>query len=247
MIKMSINRFLFFLVLLFTFASCDRKYKIEGTSSITSLDGRMLYLKTLQGGRWTNVDSAEVVHGLFSMSGLLDSAMMVTLFMDDEGIMPLVLEHGKTEVSISLSQLSAKGTPYNETLYEFIDKRNAFEVQLEDLESKEARMVLDGANLADVHQQLADENAKVMKEMNDYIKGFIIDNYDNVLGPNVFMMLCSTLPYPVMTPQIEEILKDVPASFKSNRLVKDFITKAKDNMQLIDEHRRMEQSIASRQ
>ena len=55
-------------------------------------------------------------------------------------------------------------------------------------------------------------------------------------------MLCSTLPYPVMTPQIEDIMKDAPYSFKNNKLVKDFITKAKSNMELIEEHQRMEQN-----
>ncbi|MCI1682201.1 MAG: DUF4369 domain-containing protein [Bacteroides sp.] len=246
MIRISVNSFLPLLLSLILFASCNRKYKIEGSSSVTSLDGKMLFLKTLQNGQWKAVDSAEVVHGLFKMSGPLDSVMMVTLYMDDEDIMPLVLEGGKTTVSISHSQLSATGTPLNEALYEFIDKRNAFEVKIEDLESKEARMVLDGADLADVHDELNKESAGIVKDMNDYIKGFIADNYENVLGPNVFIMLCSTLPYPVMTPQIEDIVKDAPLSFKSNKMVKDFLSKAKENMQLIDEHRRMEQNVEAK-
>ena len=37
-------------------------------------------------------------------------------------------------------------------LYEFIEKRNALELQIEELDRKEARMVLDGANLEDVHK-----------------------------------------------------------------------------------------------
>ena len=51
--------------------------------------------------------------------------------MDDEGIMPLVLEDGKIEVSISNTQLAAKGTLLNDRLYEFIEKRNALELQIE--------------------------------------------------------------------------------------------------------------------
>ena len=94
-------------------------------------------------------DNAEVVHGLFSTSGPSDSVMMVTLYMNDEAIMPLVLENGKVEVSISNSQLTAKGTPLNNALYEFIEKRNALELKIEELEKKEARMVLDGAALED--------------------------------------------------------------------------------------------------
>ena len=205
MIRMSVNRILPFLLLLVLFTSCNRKYKIEGSSSVTSLDGKMLFLKTLRDGQWVNVDSAEVIHGHFKMKGR---------------------------------------TPLNDKLYEFIDKRNSLEVKIEELERKEARMVLDGANLDDVHGQLAKEGEALVKEMNDYVRQFIVDNFENVLGPSVFMMMCSTLPYPVMTPQIEDIMRTAPLSFKENTLVKDFLTKAKENMQLIEEQKRMKQNAS---
>ena len=238
MIRMNVNRILPLMLLLVLFASCSRKYKVEGVSSVTSLDGKMLYLKTLRDGQWITIDSAEVVHGLFSTSGPSDSVMMVTLYMNDEAIMPLVLENGKVEVSISNSQ----GTPLNNALYEFIEKRNALELKIEELEKKEARMVLDGAALDDIHEQLTQEGEALIKEMNDYIKEFISANYENVLGPSVFMMMCSTLPYPIMTPQIEDIIRTAPQSFKSTPLVREFLDKAKENMKLIEEHRRMEES-----
>lgn len=245
MIRMSVTRVLPFLVLLVVFASCSRKYKIEGSSSVTSLDGKMLFLKTLQNGEWVAIDSAEVIHGLFKMDGPADSVVMVTIYMDNEGIMPLVLEKGKIEVSISNSQLLAKGTPLNDKLYEFIDKRNTMEVKIEELERKEARMVLDGANLEDVHAQLTKEGEALVKDMNDYVKQFITDNYENVLGPTVFMMMCSSLPYPVMTPQIEDIMRTAPQTFKASPYVKDFLSKAKENMQLIEERRRMQQNSSN--
>lgn len=242
MIRMNVNRILPLMLLLVLFASCSRKYKVEGVSSVTSLDGKMLYLKTLRDGQWIAIDSAEVVHGLFSTSGPSDSVMMVTLYMNDEAIMPLVLENGKIEVSISNSQFTAKGTPLNNALYEFIEKRNSLELKIEELEKKEARMVLDGAALDDIHEQLTQEGEALVKEMNDYIKEFISTNYENVLGPSVFMMMCSTLPYPIMTPQIEDIIRTAPQTFKSSPLVREFLDKAKENMKLIEEHRRMEES-----
>lgn len=51
--------------------------------------------------------------------------------------------------------------------------------------------------------------------MNDYVKEFISTNYDNVLGPGVFMMLCSSMPYPIMTPQIDEIISNAPLHSKT--------------------------------
>ena len=245
MIRMSVNRILPLLLLLVFFTSCTRKYKVEGSSSVTSLDGKMLFLKTLRDGQWVTIDSAEVIHGLFSMKGRVDSVMMVTLYMDNEGIMPLVLEDGRIEVSISNTQLTAKGTFLNNQLYEFIEKRNALEFQIEELDRKEARMVLDGANLEDVHRELEQEGENLVKEMNSYVKQFIIDNYENVLGPSVFMMMCSTLPYPIMTPQIEDVMRTAPLTFKQNKLVKDFLSKAKENMQLIEEHQRVKQNASA--
>ena len=103
------------------------------------------------------------------------------------------------------TELVAKGTALNNALYAFIDKKNSLDVQIEELQRKEARMVMDGADLADIHEQLTHEGDSLMQDMNGFIKKFISDNYETVLGPSVFMMLCSTLPYPVMTPQIEDM------------------------------------------
>ena len=231
-------------------ASCTNKYKIEGTSSVNSLDGKMLYLKSLRDGEWVKLDSAEVAHGLFSMKGKVDSVQMVTLYMDDESIMPIVLENGKIKVNISNSDIKAVGTPLNTALYEFIEKRNRLEESIGELEQKETRMVMDGADLEEVHEQdeihsqLAVEGDSLMKEMNQYVKTFISTNYENVLGPNVFIMLCSSLPYPIMTPQIDDIIKDAPYSFKSNKLVREFLSKAKENMKLIEEHKRLEENAS---
>ena len=232
---------MFFLVI---FTSCSRKYKIEGVSSVSSLDGRMLFIKTLEDGKWVKIDSAEVIHGLFTMKGVVDSIMMATLYMDNEAIMPLVIEKGNIKITIANTELSAEGTPLNEALYDFIDKKNAMDIKIEELERKEARMVMEGADLADIHEQLTKEGEALVDDMNRYVKKFISDNYETVLGPSVFMMLCSNLPYPIMTPQIEDIMKDAPYSFRMNKMVKEFISKAKENMQLIEEHQRLEQNAS---
>ena len=241
---MNVNKILPFLLLLPFLASCTHTYKIEGTSSVNSLDGKMLYLKTMRDGEWVKLDSTEVVHGSFSMKGKMDSVQMVTLYMDEESIMPVVLENGKITITISNTDLKAVGTPLNTALYEFIDKKNKLEENIGELEQKETRMVLEGGDLEEIHTQLLTEGDSLMKSMNDYVKSFISDNYENVLGPSVFMMLCSSLPYPIMTPQIDEIIKDAPYSFKSNKLVREFLSKAKENMKLIEERQRLEQNAS---
>lgn len=39
-------------------ASCAESYNIKGTSNMSTLDGRMLYLKVLKNNDFSNVDSA---------------------------------------------------------------------------------------------------------------------------------------------------------------------------------------------
>lgn len=247
MLKTSLNSILLLMMGLVCLTSCTKGYRIEGKSSITSLDGKMLYLKALQDGDWVVVDSAEMVHGLFKMKGTVDSVRMVTLYMNEEGLMPLVLEDGKIKVTISNTQLRAKGTPLNDQLYNFIDKRNDMERAINAVERKEARMVLDGVRLDDIHDQLQHEVDSMTQAMNTYVKDFITTNYENALGASIFMMMCSTLPYPVMTPTIEEILKEAPSTFKQNSLVKDYVAKAKENMKLIEENKRLQENMATAQ
>lgn len=245
--KRRVNCIFSLMLLLVLFASCSKRYKIDGKSSVTSLDGKMLYLKALQDGDWVTVDSAEVVHGLFKMKGAADSIRVVTLYMGDEGLMPLVLEDGRIRVNIANTQMEAEGTPLNDKLYDFIDKRNSMELAIEEVERKEARMVLDGVALDDIHGPLQQEADSLVRAMDTYVKDFIVENFENVLGTSVFMMMCSTLPYPVMTPAIEDIMKKAPLSFKEHVLVKDFISKAKENMKLIEEQKRLRQNMASTQ
>lgn len=244
MSKTSLNNILLITLGLICLASCSKGYRIEGKSSVTSLDGKMLYLKALQEGDWVVVDSAEMVHGWFKMKGPVDSVRMVTLYMNEEGLMPLVLENGKIKVNISNTQLVAEGTPLNELLYDFIDRRNEMERAINEAERKEARLVLDGVRLDDIHDQLQHEVDSMSQAMDDYVKNFITTNYENVLGSSIFMMMCSSLPYPIMTPTIEDILKTAPMAFKQNPLVKDYISKAKENMKLIEENKRLQENMA---
>jgi len=236
------NKLLPFLSLLIVFTSCGKQYKIEGSSSINRLDGKMLFIKTLgQNGEWAVVDSAEIIHGMFSMKGKVDTVLFASLFMNDDNIMPLVVESGNIKVSIAYDKMKASGTPMNNALYEFIDKKSDLDMRIEELESKEARMMMDGVGLKEIYEQINKEGESLSKESNEYVKKFISDNYETILGPNVFVMLCSSLPYPVITPQIEYILKDAPYDFKSHRLVKEFTNKAKENMQLLEERQRMQE------
>jgi hypothetical protein len=206
------------------------------------MDGSMIYAKTFIDGEWKTIDSAEVVHGKFTMIGKADTVVLSTLFAGTEAIMPVVLEKGKIDVVISDLELSAKGTQLNEALYSFIDRRNKFDEQLAQLDHKETTMIMEGGDIDEIHRKLAEEEQQIARDMDEYVNKFITDNYENVLGPGIFMMLCSSMPYPVMTPQLQKLIDDAPHSFKSNGNIRSFIAAAQENMQLIEENRRLQQN-----
>lgn len=94
------KKVLFLSVIVAFFASCASTYNVEGSSSVSALDGNKLYLKAIKNNEFKNIDSCEVVHGEFHFTGLLDTIRMASLYMDDESIMPVVLEKGEIVVKI---------------------------------------------------------------------------------------------------------------------------------------------------
>ena len=94
------KKILYTLALAAALTSCVGSYNVEGSSSITALDGSKLYLKAIKNNQLKNLDSCEVVHGEFHFSGTLDSIRMASLYMDDESVMPIVLEKGDIVVKI---------------------------------------------------------------------------------------------------------------------------------------------------
>ena len=59
--------------------ACANQYSVRGTSADTILDGQMAYIKTLDNNVYKVLDSCEVLHGQFHMSGQLDSPLYVNI------------------------------------------------------------------------------------------------------------------------------------------------------------------------
>lgn len=228
---MSMNKLFFSLASLLVMTSCASEYKIEGSSSVSRLDGKMLFVKIPHGNSMVNVDSAEVVHGIFKMEGVADSSVIASLYMDDESIMPFVIEKGKIAIKIDNARILVSGTPLNDRLYDFVGKKTSLDDRAYELERKESQMIMNGKDPVEIRAEIMKEREKLAAEMNDLAKQFIQKNYENVLGPGVFIMLCSSFDFPVMTPLIEDIVDEAPESFKNNPLVKEYVTVARANME----------------
>lgn len=229
------NKLILFLFSLFVFASCASEYQIEGSSSVSRLDGKMLFVKVLKGEEMVNVDSAEVVHGMFAMKGQIDSSVIASLYMDEQSIMPFVVERGNIRISIENARISVTGTPLNDRLYDFVGKKNSLDDRAYELERMESRMIMDGKSSDEIEEEMNREREKLSEEMNVLAKDFIQANYENVLGPGVFLMLCNSFPYPVLTPVIEEIVNEAPGHFQNNMLVKEYMNAARENMKRMKE------------
>lgn len=227
--KTNMKKIPYVLALLAVITSCAGSYNVQGSSSVSALDGSKLYLKAVKNNELKNIDSCDVVHGQFHFNGVLDTVRMVNLFMDDESIMPVVLEAGEITIRIDNASQKVGGTPLNDKLYEFIDKHNQLDNQMNELAHKQSQMMLDGIDEATINEKLSIEAAKIAKEEDQLVTSFIVDNFDNVLGPGVFMMITSGYRYPILTPQIEDIMSKATEKFKNNPYVSDYYKTATEN------------------
>ena len=209
--------------------SCASSYNVSGTSSVSAMDGSKLYLKAVKNNDLQSIDSCEVVHGEFHFAGLLDTVRMVSLFMDDESILPLVLEEGEIVIRIENAVQSVSGTPLNDSLYVFVDKHNQLSNRMNELSHRQSQMLLDGVDEEEINRQLSAEADEIAVEEDRLVTKFICDNFDNVLGPGIFMMVTSQYRFPVLTPQIEEIMAKATDHFKSDPYVRDYYQAAQEN------------------
>ena len=227
--ELYMNKILYALVMIAGLASCANSYNIQGSSNVSMLDGKMLYLKVYNEGNLKNVDSCEVVHGQFNFQGSIDSTRMTTLFMDDRSLMPVVLESGDITVKIDNIQQSVSGTELNDRLFKFIEEYNQLDEQVVELGHKQSQAIMAGEDERVVNARLSQEAMNIAQRKDELQTSFIEENFDNVLGPGVFFMLTAGYPYPELTPWIEALMSKATAYFKNDAYVKDYYEKAKQN------------------
>lgn len=216
------------------FSSCRQVgYVVEGNSTIQMMDGKKLYLKVYQNNDLVDIDSSDVVHGKFCFMGGLDSVMMVNLFMDDECVMPFVLGPEELTIHISTAQQYVTGSALNDTLYSFIQKKNRLDNQMAELPHMESQMIMDGVDENVIMVRLNDEATRLSHLNDRLVTNFITSNFDNVLGAGVFMIITSGYPYPIVTPQIEEIWTKATPYFKNDVYVRNYMKAARQNMEQI--------------
>lgn len=227
------NRLLYILSLISSVfsLSCADSYSIMGTSNIQNIDGKTITLRTTDSEVWRTLDSCEVLHGKFLMKGKVDSNVIATLFIDGQPIMPMILEPGKINVTISNPVFKVEGTLLNDSLYAFIARKYKLDMRVIELERIEAQMIMNGYSQYDIQHHLDSVYQVLGEDMRNLVCNFIGANYDNPLSLCGFSMLCNGLPYPTITPLIQNVIDGAPRSFLKHPLISGFLEVAHENME----------------
>lgn len=228
------KRLFYSIISVLTLASCANTYNIQGSSNVSNLDGRMLYLKVVADNDFKKLDSCDVVHGQFHFSGTFDSVRMASIFMDDESVLPLVLESGDINIKIDNTQQTVSGTPLNDELFRFFNRWNQLRGEQMELIHKHDQAIMNGSDMDVVIRQLNAESVRLSQQEDSLVTSFVTENFDNVLGPGVFMMVTSGNQYPQLTPWIEDIMSKATDSFKNDAYVKDYYKKAQENEEIMN-------------
>lgn len=236
------NKIYYAFITLLALTSCAESYEVTGTSNVGTLDGSMLYLKILKDNEFKNIDSCDVVHGQFHFEGKLDSVKMANIFMDNEPVLPLVLESGNILVKLDDTQQNVSGTPLNDKLFGFFKKYQQLQNQQKELVHKHDQAIMNGSDMEAVTQKLNAEALHLSDQEDKLITSFVTDNFDNVLGPGVFFLVTMSNQYPMLSPWIEDIMSKATDYFKNDPYVKDYYQKAQENQQIMNGMRDSEAS-----
>ena len=146
--------------------------------------------------------------------------------------MPIVVERGDIKVRIEDAQQKVSGSPLNEVLYTFLDQHNQLQNDLIELGHRESRMLLDGIDEDVINQEITKEWATITQREDSLVTNFVVDNFDNVLGPFIFIQMSSSVP------QVEHIWSKAPDEFKQQPNVSDFYQQvtSTNNPALQDNH-----------
>ena len=86
-----------------------------------------------------------------------------------------------------------------------------------------------------VNSQLAAENARINDRMDKLVTSFVSDNFDNVLGPYVFITVCmNRYEVPMLDAWVEDIMSRATDKFKNDPQVKEYYAAAQENQSIMN-------------
>jgi hypothetical protein len=221
------NKLYLLLISVLFFASCSQEYTISGNSEESMYDGKMLYLRGASSlNNFAAIDSCQIQHGAFHFYGDTDSVMLVGLYMGGDRLMPVVLEQGNLSIEVSHLKTKLSGSVLNDKLNKLLVKRSKILAKQDKLRRKCIEMLYKGCTNEDIEREITEPSQKLVKQLEDLETDFIKENYQNTLGPGLFMWLFGQYPVPVLTPQIQKILDSAPQEFKGHPFILEYVRQA---------------------
>ena len=230
MLKKLLLSLSYILLSLLGLTACAGQYNIAGNSSVPVLDGNMLYLSVNSDAQGkTTIDSCQVVHGMFSFAGDVDSVCIARVYMGSQSILPVVLENGRLTITVDNSRQRVSGSPLNDRLYDFYKKQNRLENKMWRLQQQAIDMLREGHSIDEVDNKLSKQALKLQDEAEKIETEFMKKNADNVLGPGYFEMVCEQYPIPTVTDRMARMLQQMPPEFFNNSFVRSYLQRASYN------------------
>ncbi len=225
------NKVLYVFLTIGFFSSCANSYYIKGTSSDSNLEDSKIYLTIMHNDEPKNIDSCEVVHGQFSFSGTIDSVRVAQI-----GALPVVLEKGDITVKDDNTMQAATGTPLNDKLSDFMGKFQQLMNQSAELQRRPYQAMMNGEDLNAVEVEMQKESARLDEQTDKLLTSFVTENFDNVLGPWVFINACAMKfrGTPMLDAWVEDIMSKATPAFKNDPMVREYYHKAQQNEKIMN-------------
>ncbi|MCQ2057103.1 MAG: DUF4369 domain-containing protein [Bacteroidaceae bacterium] len=205
------------------FSACNGKYNIQGTVDAFGYEDCSMSLVEFSATGVVVIDTCTVRHSTFQMNGHADSIRFVMLCKDGAPVLPMYLERGKTAVTISPTEMRVSGTRQNDLLYSFLDAKNEIDNRFDEMMQKNLQLVQADAVDFNEIQVVRDSLSAIIRECEDLIATFILDNSDERAAFGVFSMLLG--PSDQISPLVKRILDSAPDDFLVNPTVAGYVSR----------------------
>lgn len=206
-------------------ACCGGHYHVDGIAEGHGYDGHSMSLVEFTSDGIHVLDSCLVNHGQFNMDGIVDSIRFVMLCRDNIPVIPMYLERGRTSVSLSPTEMKARGTRQNDLLYSFLAEKNLIDNRFDDMQQKMVQLAE-----SDIIDQPALDSARdslnaIIAECEDLIYGFVTSNFGEQAAFGVFSMLTFYPGNNEISPLVKRIVDVAPGEFLSIPSVDQYLTR----------------------
>ena len=214
------KRILFYLLTIALFISCaPAKYKIEGKTQDSNLNGQTIFIKERINREWISIDSVKIENGQFTFNGECDSARVAYLYIElpsgEKIRQPFVFENGDISVKMDSANFIFSGTSQNDLLQSYQNEKTAF--------YKKAETFYNSANDSN---QTAEQKADFTKKIDGFNKEeiaidlkFSLNNVNSIVGTHVFM----SSYYAMTIEEKESVIKQLNAETLKISRIQDII------------------------